>query len=205
MSRSVAVRVLLACSLIATIFTGCSRDPAVKKQKYLEGGDKYFAEGKYREARIQYENALQIDANFAPAHSQLAQTYLKLGDTNRAFQELNKTVELAPDNYRAHTDIANLLVTGRNADGSPVQDYLKQAKIHLDLLREKVPNSPETHEAWANYYSAQNNLASAIQEAQSAIAADPSRSESYLLLALFQLRANLPERCRDEFQEGDSG
>ncbi len=60
--------------------------------------------------------------NFAPAHSQLAQTYLKLGDTSRAFQELNKTVELAPDNYRAHTDLANLAGDGENADGSPDQD-----------------------------------------------------------------------------------
>ncbi len=201
MTRSVAVRLLLACSLIAALFTGCSRDPAVKKQKYLEGGDKYFAEGKYREARIQYENAIQIDPNFAPAHSQLAQVYLKLGDGGRAFQELNKAVELAPDNYRAHTDLANLLVTVKNADGSPNQDALKQAKIHLDLLREKEPNTPETREAWANYYSAQNNMAGAIQEAQQAIAVDPSRSESYLLLALFQLRANLPDQAEMNFKK----
>ena len=42
-----------------------------------------------------------------------------MGDTRRAFPELSRTVELAPDNYRAHTDLANLLVTVRNPDGSP--------------------------------------------------------------------------------------
>ena len=173
----------------------------MRKQKYLDSGEKYFAEGKYREAAIQYSNAIQIDSRFAQAHYELSQTYLKLGDSNRAFQELNRTVDLAPDNYRAHTDLANLLDTARNPDGSPVQDTLKQAKTHLDILREKQPNNPETHEAWANYDAAQNNIAAAMQEMQQAIAADPNRSESYLLLALFQLRSNLPDQAEANFKK----
>src|SRR5665811_397131 len=152
MNRSVSILLLLTCSVLAATFTGCTRDPNVKKQKYFESGEKYFAEGKYREAEIQYRNAIQVDSRFAQAHYQLSQAYLKLGDSNRAFQELNRAVELAPDNYRAHTDLANLLVTVRNPDGSTVPDTLKQAKVHLDILRDKQPNSPETHEAWANYY-----------------------------------------------------
>src|SRR6201993_663291 len=150
MRRSITIRLLLSCCVIAALFTGCPRDPNVRKQKYFDSGEKYFAESKYREAVIQYLNAVQIDPRFAQAHYQLSQAYLKLGDTTRAFQELNRTVELAPDNYRAHTDLANILSTVRNPDGAPVQDALKQAKVHLDLLRDKLPNSPETHEAWAN-------------------------------------------------------
>lgn len=201
MSRSVAVRLLLACSILAAALTGCSRDPNVRKQKYFDSGGKYFAEGKYREAAIQYSNAIQIDSRFADAHYQLSQSYLKMGDTRRAFQELTRTVELAPDNYRAHTDLANLLVTVRNPDGTPVQDTMRQAKAHIDILREKQPNNPETHEAWANYYSAQNNIGAAMQEMQQAIAVDPTRSESYLLLALFQLRGNLPDQAEANFKK----
>lgn len=201
MSRSVAVRLLLGCSLLASLLTGCSRDPNVRKQKYFDSGGKYYADGKYREAIIQYSNAVQIDSRFAAAHYQLAQAYLKTGDSNRAFQELTRTVELAPDNYRARTDLANLLVTVRNPDGTPVLDALKQAKTHLDVLRDKAPNNPETHEAWANYDSAQNNIGEAMKEMQEAIAADPSRSESYLLMALFQLRTNLPEEAEKNFKK----
>jgi cellulose synthase operon protein C len=201
MSRSVSVRLLLACCVLTAIFTGCSRDPNVRKQKYLDSGEKYAAEGKYREASIQYLNAIQIDSRFAQAHYDLSQAYLKLGDSNRAFQELSRTVDLAPDNYRAHTDLANLLVTVRNPDGTPVEDTLKQAKGHLDILREKQPNSPETHEAWANYDSAQNNIAAAMQEMQQAISINPNRSESYLLLGLLQLRANLPDQAEANFKK----
>ncbi len=201
MSRSISVRLLLSCALIAATLTGCSRDPNVRKQKYFDSGEKYFAAGKYREAAIQYSNAVQIDPRFAQAHSQLAQAYLKLGDTNRAFQELNRAVELAPDNYRAHTDIANLLVTVRNPDGTVTAEFLKQAKVHLDILRDKLPNSPETHEAWANYYAAQNNIPAAMQEMNQAIALDPNRSESYLLMGLLQLRSNAPDEAEKNLKK----
>jgi len=200
MSRSVVVRLVVACSLLA-VLAGCSRDPNVRKQKYFESGERYFAEGKYHEAVIQYSNAIHIDSRFAQAHFQLSQTFLKLGDSSRAFQELSRTIELAPDNYRARTDLANLLVTVRNPDGSPIQETLKQAKTHLDVLREKVPNLPETHEAWANYDSAQNNIAAAMQEMQQAIALDPNRSESYLLLALLQLRSNQTDQAEASFKK----
>jgi tetratricopeptide (TPR) repeat protein len=201
MSRLASVRLLLVCSLLTAIFTGCARDPNVRKQKYLDSGEKYAAEGRYREASIQYLNAIQIDSRFAQAHYDLSQAYMKLGDSNHAFQELSRTVELTPDNYRAHTDLANLLDTVRNPDGSPVEETLKQAKSHLDILREKQPNSPETHQAWANYDAVQNNMAAAMQEMQQAIAADPNRSESYLLLAIFQLRSDLPDQAEANFKK----
>jgi tetratricopeptide (TPR) repeat protein len=201
MSRSVVVRLFVVGFLITALFTGCSRDPNVRKQKYLESGDRYLEKGKYREAAIQYSNAIQVDSRFAQAHYQLGQTYLKLGDGARAFQELSRVVELAPDNYRAHIDLANLLVTARNNDGSPNPDYLKQARVHLDLLHEKQPQNPDVFEAWANYYSAQNNVAAAMQEMQKAISVDPRRSESYLELALLQLRLNLLDQAEANFKK----
>lgn len=201
MSRSVVVRLFFVGFLITALLTGCSRDPNVRKQKYLESGDRYFEKGKYREAAIQYSNALQVDSRFAQAHYQLGQTYLKLGDISRAFQELSRVVELTPDNYRAHIDLANLLVSARNPDGSPNQDYLKQARVHLDLLHEKQPENPEVFEAWADYYSAQNNLAAALEEMQKGIAANPNRSESYLDLALLQLRSNLLDQAEVNFKK----
>jgi tetratricopeptide (TPR) repeat protein len=201
MRRSCDARLLLLSSLLLALLAGCSRDPNVRKQKYFDSGEKYFAEGKYREAAIQYANAAQIDGRFAQAHYKLSQAYLKLGDMQRAFQELNRTVDLTPDNYHAHTDLANLLVTVRNPDGSPSLDALKQAKTHLDILHDKQANSPETHEAWSNYYAAQNNLTAAIQEAQQTINLDPKRSESYLLLALLQLRSNMTDQAEANFKK----
>ncbi len=201
MRCSAQVRLFLIAFFIAALFSGCSRDPNVRKQKYLESGDRYFAKEKYREAAIQYSNALQVDPRFAAAHYQLGETYLKLGDVARAFQELSRTIDLAPDNYRARIDVANLLVAARNPDGSTNDEYLKQARVHLDLLLLKQPDNPAVLQAWADYYGAENNLAAAMVEMQKAVAADPNRSESYLDLALLQLRANLPDQAELNFKK----
>jgi len=94
MRHSSLFRLILSLALTATFFVGCSHDPNVRKQKYLESGERYFDKGKYREASIQFSNAIQVDAHYADAHYQLAQTYLKLQDWPRAYQELVRTVEL---------------------------------------------------------------------------------------------------------------
>src|SRR5580698_4990481 len=136
MSRSVTVRLLLVGFLIPALFTGCTRDPNVRKQKFLESGNRYRDKGKLREATIQYLNAIQVDPRFAEAHYQLGETCLKLKNYNCAGDHLFRTVELAPDNYPARVDLANLLIAARQP---------KDAQPQLELLRDRQPNSPDTH------------------------------------------------------------
>jgi cellulose synthase operon protein C len=201
MTRSAAFRFLLSCLLLTVaLFTACSPDPNVRKQKYFDSGEKYFAQGKYREAIIQYSNAVQVDPSFAQAHYQLSQSYLRMGDGSRAFQELTRTIQLAPDNYRALTDIVNLLTLPAR-DGTPNPDNLRQAKEHLDKLSRDVPNSPETHQAWASYYSVQKNYIAAIQEMQQAINLDPGRSESYVQRGYLQQSAKLNDDAEISFKK----
>src|SRR5439155_22758623 len=110
MSRSSSFRLFLVLACLAAFLTACSRDPNVRKQKYFESGQRYFAKGQYREAVIQFRNATEVDGTFAAAHYQLAESYLKLQDWQHAYSELSRTLELQPDNYKANTDIANLLI-----------------------------------------------------------------------------------------------
>ena len=184
----------LFCFLLILLSTGCTQDPNVKKQKYLESGQRYFDQQRYREAAIQFSNALQVDSRFAQAHYQLGETFLKLQDWNHAYEELSRTVELDPTMYAAHAELSNMLVGARQPDA------LKQAKTHLDLLREKQPNSMETHAAWSNYDAALGNLGEAMQEMRYAIDADPTRSDSYLNMALLQMRANQPDQAESSFK-----
>src|SRR5579863_1117992 len=110
MKRSSIFRRLLVLGCVAVFLTGCSRDPNVRKQKYFESGERYFAKGQYREAAIQYKNAVQIDSTYGNAHYGLAQACLKLQQWNPAYQELARTLELEPNNYQARIDLANLLI-----------------------------------------------------------------------------------------------
>ena len=192
MRNSSAFRFVLALGLICSLFVGCSRDPNVRKQKYLESGQRYFEKGKYREASIQFSNAIQVDPRFAEAHYQLAQTYLKQQLWVRAYSELSRTLELQPDNFQARLDVANLLIAGGD---------LKQAKDHVEWLLAKRPNDPQTHIAVANMAAAEQDFAAAILEMQKAVSLDPARSESYLNLALLQLRTNEPDAAEVNFKK----
>src|SRR5439155_203422 len=137
--------------------------------------------GKYREASIQFGNAVQVDPRFAQGHYRLAQSFLKLQQWTRAYQELSRTVELEPENYQARIDLANLLIAGHD---------IKQAQEHTDFLLSKQPNDPQVHEAIANLLSARQDFPDAIKEIQKSISLGPDRWEAYLNLALLQMRTN---------------
>jgi tetratricopeptide (TPR) repeat protein len=188
--RAIASFYALCCSLV--LLAGCSRDPNVRKQKYLESGERYFAKSEYRAAAIQFRNALQADPKFAPAHYQLARTYLKLQDWNNAYSELSTTVELQPDNNDARLDLANLLI----ASGD-----LKQAQTQIDVLSGKEADSADVYLARAGLLAAQQQVPNAIQELEKAIALKPQRGDLYLSLALLQVRSNLLDGAERNFKK----
>ena len=163
MKCSSLLRLALVIAAIAMFLTACSRDPNVRKQKYFESGQRYYDKGKYREAVIQFRNAVDVDQTFGAAHYQLAQTYSKLQDWSHAYYELSRTVDLQPDNFKAHADLANLLIASGGTD------ELKQAQEHTDLLLEKQPNSADTHIAVANLLNKQHKTDQALAEMKKAV------------------------------------
>src|SRR5215510_4610334 len=110
MRRFSVLWLILMLGIIAFLFSACHRDPNVRKQRFLKSGQEYFQQEKYREAAIQFQNATQIDPHFAEAHYQLAQSYLKLQQWPAAYQELARTVDIQPNNFPAHLELANLLI-----------------------------------------------------------------------------------------------
>src|SRR6202049_4258094 len=132
---------ILLLGLIAVVCVACSRDPNVRKQKYFESGQHFLDKGQYREAAIQFRNAVQIDSTYGNAHYGMAQALLKLQQWNLAYQELARTLDLQPDNYQARIDLANLLIAGRD---------LKRAQEQTNQLLQKQPNNPQVHVAVSN-------------------------------------------------------
>ena len=175
MRHSSSIPLILALAVVSILSLGCNKNPEVRKQKYVESGDRYFEKAKYREAAIQYSNAIQVDSRFAEAHYKLAQTELKLQQWLTAYRELTRTLELQPENYPAHIDIANLLISGHD---------LKQAKEHTDFLLSRQPNNSLVHVAVGNLLSAQGDLNGATQEIQKAISLEPA-APSLTSISLF--------------------
>src|SRR3954462_10966586 len=96
---SMRLRQIVGLFLLAVmvVLAGCSRDPNVVKKRYLESGNRYFARGKYKEARIMYLDALQKDQRFGAAHYRLPLTAVKLGQLRDAVNGFRRAIELSPE------------------------------------------------------------------------------------------------------------
>src|SRR5579862_371370 len=168
---------LLALCIMFIASVACSRDPNVRKQKYFESGDRYFEEGKYNEAVVEFLKAVKLDPSFAKAHYQLAETYIRLQAWSDAYRELQRTVELDPSNVKAQLDLGNLLVAARS---------FAEAQGVVDKLQKRDPNNADAYVLQANLAVAQGNRDAAIQHLQKAIVLDPNRPEFYVQLAALQ-------------------
>ena len=191
MTKRHTVCLLLAIA-IATSLTSCSRDPNVRKVKYFESGQRYLDKGKYREAFIQFSNAVQVDPTYADAHYRLAQACLRLERWTPAYDELVRTVELQPGNYGARLDLANLLIAARE---------LKQAREQIDVLLREQATNPMVHAAAANLFAGQDNLTAAVQQMQQAIDLTPDRADFYIALASLENQLNQPEVAERNFSK----
>jgi tetratricopeptide (TPR) repeat protein len=198
------------------LLAGCHRDSNVRKHKYLESGERYSAQGKNKEAAIQFANALKIDKNFAEAHFALAQTYLHMGALSGAYSELQKTVNLQPSNVKARIDLGNMLLAGNKADDAQAQATAAialqpdNADVHALLSRiaawrgqkdialteihralELAPNEASLHETYALLEAGDPaQIASVEDEVKKSVALDPKSVNAKLLLAAFYVRNN---------------
>jgi tetratricopeptide (TPR) repeat protein len=167
----------MAAALLLLAGVACARDPNVQKKNYMDSGNKYFEEEKYREAAIQYANAVQIDSGYVEAHYRLSETYIRLNDVQRAYAELQRTVELDPNHTKAQLDLGNLLLAGRQ---------FEEAQKRADTLLEKDPKNADAHSLAANLAAAQRKPEEALEHIQAAIELDPKRWQFYQTLALIQ-------------------
>lgn len=180
---------VLTLCLIPALLTSCSLDPNARKQKYFQSGQRYLEKHEYREAAIEFTNAVRIDPGFAEAHFQLAESCLNMQQLDRARQELARTIELRPEDYQARMAMVNVLTIGHN---------FQEAQQQTDFLLTRWPFDPAVHSAAASLMAAENNISGAIAETQQAIGLSPGRWELYLSLGLLQLKADhadLAEAC----------
>src|SRR3989304_8497399 len=70
-------RIIVICILMITV-TACG-SPEQKRAKHMERGLKYFNDGKYNEAIIEYKNAVQISPKDSEGHYRLGLALIKSG------------------------------------------------------------------------------------------------------------------------------
>ncbi|MGH9631462.1 MAG: tetratricopeptide repeat protein, partial [Bryobacteraceae bacterium] len=136
-------RFLLLLLALLIVGTACNRDPNVAKKRFVESGNKYYEKAKYKEALIMYRKALQKDMRFGEAYYRSALAEVKLGRYSDAVRDLQRAVELQPENLDAHTRLTNLFLNAYLADRRRPQEYIDEMRAIRDRMNTRFPGSYE--------------------------------------------------------------
>ena len=66
-------KIMMACWIVMAVFiSSCDRSPEAKLAKHVKRGDEYVKEEKFKEAVIEYKNAVKAAPKDSAAHWKLA-------------------------------------------------------------------------------------------------------------------------------------
>lgn len=143
------MRRLCVCLILVGILASCSRDPNVVKKRYLDGGNKYFEKGKYKEASLMYRTALQKDAKYGEAYYRLALTSLEMHLPNEALSALRRAVELLkpgqPERTEARIKLSNLYLDYLEATTRREKEIIGEVQQTSSDLLKADPKSFDGH------------------------------------------------------------
>ena len=207
---------ILALCLLITSCGGSER----KFTKHIEKGNEYYASSHYKEAAIEFKNAIQIKPDDANAHYSLGLAYFRLGGPSylpAAFKSFSKAAELNPGHLDAQTKIGEFLLLSRDVEKAVQQAELVLAKDkgHLDAtillantkaakrkfaeaktlltaLAEAHPESTKPRLALSTIHLASGDKAAAIDVLKKVIASDKSVEPRLALSTMYLLDNNLP-------------
>jgi tetratricopeptide (TPR) repeat protein len=202
-------RLLFHPAFLLALLVACSSQ-AERKAQHMTRGEAYLQDGKYREAEIEFRNALQIDPKFAVGHAQLGKTYLALKDPRSAFAEFRRALELDDTLRDPRYEVARLYLAAGDGvkaeaeartliERNPKDVDARLILITWLLIDQKVadadeevkqvialaPNNPGVELAHARVLAAKGQYDAAEAAMQQAVKLDPTALEAHLTLAAF--------------------
>jgi tetratricopeptide (TPR) repeat protein len=205
---------IVVAPLLALLVAGCSRDPAAASRRYVESGDRYARDGKYKEAAIEYRNAIKKTPDSVEAHTRLADVAARANDPATAIGEVLRIAELKPDDVVAQVRAGSVfLLAGRfdsareraeaalRVDGTDagahillgqalaaLHDPKKSEASFRDAVR-VAPQSIEAHVALGSYLWSSNRAKDAEAELRRGVELGPANPAANRALALFYMAA----------------
>jgi tetratricopeptide (TPR) repeat protein len=174
---------LFAVTLALVAATSACKDPAKAKAEHLSRGEAYLKDNKYQEASLEFRNAIQIDDRSAQAHWGLARAYEGMEQFTQAFEEMQNTIRLDPNNLDARIKLGNYYIVAyqRNKDSK----YKDEATRLAEEVLQRDPNNIEGHILRGTIYFANGDKDGALAELNHAVELNPQRVESLMSLALY--------------------
>jgi tetratricopeptide (TPR) repeat protein len=181
--QRLAPALLVAASAFAL---GACSTPEDKVASFNQRGQALLHKGDLVKARLEFQNALQINPSAVPALYGLAEVAERSRDWQASYQLLVKVVELAPAHLDAQVKIGKLLLASGQLDKA-----LETSDTALNL----GPDSSDALALRAAVLLKLNDAAAAMDFARRALAKNPRHVEALVVLASERLQAGDPERA----------
>ena len=179
---------VLLCG-VALIAADCSR---ASKEHYLANGDRLLAEGKLKEAIVEFRNAVKADDRSGEARYKLAAAYAQSGDAERAYAEYIRAADLMPEHTEAQFKaVSYLLAVGHYED----------ARTRTQQVLARDPKNAEALVLLATSLAGLKDLDAAVTQINEAIAIEPARSSAYSNLALIKIEQGKLKEAHAAFQK----
>jgi len=176
---------LLALTSAILMLAGCGRDPEKVKQRYLDNGNKYFAQGKYKEAVIMYRNAIKKDPRFGEAYAKLGDAEVRSGRYREAVGAYRRAVELMPKSEDPAGKLADIYLVAYSLNSKKDGRLLQEVTDLSKAMLQKDPNSYQGLRLQGFVEVSAGELQKAAETFKKANAAKPKQPE--LLFALCQV------------------
>lgn len=171
--------VALAAVSGALILSGCS-SPEAKVDGFQKRGVSLLQKGDVVKARLEFQNALQINPNAVPALMGMVEIAERNREWPRAFGLLSKVVELDPKNVPARIKLGKLLLASGQLD---------KALSMSEAAFAQQPESADVLAFRAAVFLKMQDPGTAVELANRALQRDPHQNDALVVLASERLQA----------------
>lgn len=186
---------LLAAAMLAVGLMACS-SPEEKVANFYQKGKTYLEQGDTAKARLEFQNALQINPNMVPALYGLAEIAERASDWQRAFGLLSKVVELDAKHLDAQIKVGKLLLAAGQLD---------KALATSDVAMKLAPDTPDVLVLRAAVLLKLNDTEAALKLANQALVKAPQHVDALVVLASERLMAGDPQAAIGFLDRGLAG
>ncbi len=144
---------------------------AQSAQEFYKQGNLAFQQQDFTKAIAEYNQAINADKSFAPAHHNLGSVYYLLGEPEKALQYFDQAIKLAPKDVENYNSRGALFLAQRN---------FKNAEKDVQTALNLNTKSPKTQELLGLLRKAQNKKEEACKAWQEAKKLGSKDAEDYL-------------------------
>jgi tetratricopeptide (TPR) repeat protein len=170
--------VLLTCALL---FASCKASPESRAKKHVMRGDKYLSQEQFREALIEYKNAVDALPDNPDLRWKLANAAIEARDHRTAMSELQILVELDPENLYAKGKLGEYYLAMRKGE------EVKKIADELVVVR---PDDPR------GYILQYGDIDEAMRKLEKALELDPNNGALILQMGNYYVLERNREKAR---------